>query len=90
MFKDLHRDFCPCGHLYPDDCVCSHTEATLRRYAAGETLRRMTPAERAWLLEQAVGFGEGSYTNESLAEASDAHIAIAVLDAWRSYQDNWT
>lgn len=59
-------------------------------YAAGETLRAMTPDERQWCIDEADRAGEGFYKSAELSAMDDQELAGAVLNAWHMYvQSNY-
>lgn len=82
-FSDI--SFVCCRGPVDPGCVCTRDESTLRRYAAGETLRAMTSDERKWCIDEADWAGEGYYKSEELEAMSDKDLAHAVLNAWHMY-----
>jgi len=82
-FSDI--SFVCCRGPVDPGCVCTRDESTLRRYAAGETLRAMTSDERKWCIDEADWAGEGYYKSEELEAMSDKDLARAVLKAWHMY-----
>lgn len=83
-FSDISFVCCR-GPVDTGYCVCTRDESTLRRYAAGETLRAMTPDERQWCIDEADRAGEGFYKSAELSAMDDQELAGAVLNAWHMY-----
>lgn len=66
-------------------CCCAPEERVLRAYSAQRYTGPMTPAQRAWCVDEAYRAGEGTYRREELAALSDEDLARTVLSAWVDY-----
>jgi hypothetical protein len=68
-----------------DDCICGINECAIRHYSRGTLTIPMSVEQRAWCIDQADWAGEGYYTKEELAAATDKELANKVLHAWNMY-----
>ncbi len=85
----VHLVRCSCNFM-PQCCVCGSIEKVLRGYSGDEhgKMRLMSPAERAFCIEEADWAGEGNYDRVWLAGLSDRDLAHTVLTAWKEYVDD--
>jgi hypothetical protein len=66
-----------------DDCLCPPQERALRAWAYEGYNIPMTEEQKEWCLKE-IDSVEG-FTREHYKQASDALVALGVLDAWTAY-----